>query len=248
MNERRLYTNIVDRINALIDSGEFKPGSRLPAERDLASTFGVSRVTIREAQIALQAQGRIEVKSGSGARVLHPRQGHDLPAANAYELTQARSLFEGEAAGLAALTISEAELTELDGYLEVMAADTSDSRAIGDDADRAFHACIANASGNAVIADMIERLWCIRTEVKAISDAYAAICGTTPDVRLQEHADIVAALRAKDPERARTAMRHHFACILEALLLSEEQTEIDRARQRIEETRKRFQPVPVGHS
>ncbi|MEM9837644.1 MAG: FadR/GntR family transcriptional regulator [Pseudomonadota bacterium] len=245
MTERRLYAEIVDQIVSWIDEGKFPPGSRLPGERELASTFGVSRVTIREAQIALQAQGRIEVKSGSGAHVLAPAQKRDLPEANAYELTQARSLFEGEAAALAAMMITEAELAELDSYLAAMAPGVTQSDRTRDNADQAFHFCIAKASGNSVIIDMVERLWRIRTEVAPIREAYASICGSTPQVRWQEHADIVAALRAKDADRARTAMRHHFACVLEALLLSEEQNEIDRARQQIEETRRRFQSVPV---
>ena len=68
--DKRLYNQIARRITAMIDEGKFPPGSRLPGERDLAVQLGVSRVTVREAQIALQAQGRIEVRTGSGAKVL----------------------------------------------------------------------------------------------------------------------------------------------------------------------------------
>jgi len=62
MTDQRLYHNVANQILELIDSGVFPPGSRLPGERDLAQKFGVSRVSIREAGIALQAQGRL-VKS-----------------------------------------------------------------------------------------------------------------------------------------------------------------------------------------
>ena len=70
MVEKRLYHSVANQILELIDSGVFPPGSRLPGERDLAKKFGVSRVAVREAEIALQAKGRIEIKVGSGAYVL----------------------------------------------------------------------------------------------------------------------------------------------------------------------------------
>lgn len=240
MAERRLYAEIVDQIVEWIDDGKFPPGSRLPGERELATQFGVSRVTIREAQIALQALNRIEVKSGSGARVVDAKPAGDLPAANAFELTQARSLFESEAAALAATMVNEQELAALDRCISTMEREAAGEEAIGEDADRSFHLCIANASRNPVIIDTVERLWRLRTDVAEIRDAYASICGTSPEVRLKEHTDIVDALKAHDPQRARASMRHHFACILEALLASEEEREIDRTRRRIEENRRRF--------
>ena len=70
MADQRLYHKVANQILELIDSGVFPPGSRLPGERDLAEKFGVSRVSIREAEISLQAQGRLEIKVGSGAYVL----------------------------------------------------------------------------------------------------------------------------------------------------------------------------------
>ena len=65
MAEKRLYHTVANQILELIDSGVFPPGSRLPGERDLAEKFNVSRVSVREAEIALQAQGRLEIKVGS---------------------------------------------------------------------------------------------------------------------------------------------------------------------------------------
>ena len=69
MTDRPLYQMIARRLAKQIDNGKYPPGSRLPAERDLAEQFGVSRVTIREAEIALQAQGRISIRKGSGVYV-----------------------------------------------------------------------------------------------------------------------------------------------------------------------------------
>jgi len=62
----RLYHTVANQLLEMIDSGVFPPGSRLPGERELAKRFGVSRVSVREAEIALQAQGRVEIKVGSG--------------------------------------------------------------------------------------------------------------------------------------------------------------------------------------
>ena len=69
MAAKRLYQTVATQIAALIEEGAYPPGSRLPGERELAERLGVSRVTIREAEIALQATGRLEIKTGSGVYV-----------------------------------------------------------------------------------------------------------------------------------------------------------------------------------
>ena len=104
-SQRRLYRRILDQMLILIDSGEFPVGGRLPPERELAERFKVSRPTVREAIIALEARGRVEVKTGSGIYVLPFNSGGDRYDASisAYELTEARALIEGEAAALAAV-------------------------------------------------------------------------------------------------------------------------------------------------
>jgi DNA-binding FadR family transcriptional regulator len=95
MTDERLYQSIAGKIEGLIDSGKYPAGSRLPAERELAERFGVSRVAVREAQIALQAVGRIKIKTGSGAYVLDAQANSKgkLPNVSAFELTEARALF-----------------------------------------------------------------------------------------------------------------------------------------------------------
>src|SRR5688500_2426721 len=132
MADRRLFQDITDQIIALIEKGSFPPGSRLPGERELSERFGVSRVTIREAEIALQAAGWVKIKTGSGVDVLDrpASAGAVLPVVSAFERTEARSLFEAEAAALAAPIISEDDLDKLDGLLAVMADDTLDDDAI----------------------------------------------------------------------------------------------------------------------
>jgi DNA-binding FadR family transcriptional regulator len=79
MTMDRRYQLVARQIIELIESGEFPTGSRLPGERELAERLGVSRVTIREAEIALEAQGYLAVKTGSGVYV-RPRLPDDLTA------------------------------------------------------------------------------------------------------------------------------------------------------------------------
>ncbi|MFY0639176.1 FadR/GntR family transcriptional regulator [Maricaulis maris] len=239
--DKRLYNQIARRITAMIDEGKFPPGSRLPGERDLAVQLGVSRVTVREAQIALQAQGRIEVRTGSGAKVLPAKPSSDaLPTIEAFELTQARTMIESEAAALAATMITDDELEKLDQLVSKMSDDSENDEALHQDADREFHLTIARASKNAAIIDMIERLWRFRTEIDEIRTAYDSICGISPDMRLSEHRDIALALRERDPDKARSAMRRHFACIVEAMLNTAEQMAIEEARRRTSEARERY--------
>ena len=110
MGNRRLFWRIVDKIESLINQGEFSAGSRLPPERELAEMFDVSRPTIREAIIALEVRGRVEVKTGSGVYVVEQKNASiKSKEISAFELTQARALIEGEIAALAAQSITEEE-------------------------------------------------------------------------------------------------------------------------------------------
>src|SRR3954452_2752056 len=106
---QRLYRQIAEQLRGLITDGEFTPGSRLPAERDLAKQFGVSRPSVREALIALEVEGWVEVRTGSGVYV-QERGSHrngtavKVPATEwgPLELIRARRVIEGEIASLAA--------------------------------------------------------------------------------------------------------------------------------------------------
>src|SRR5438128_3373997 len=106
VDSRRLYRQIADQIAALIERGEYAVGERLPPERDLAKQLGVSRPSVREALIALEVEGYVEVRVGSGVYVGGPRTGAApaaLPAdSGPFELIRARSLIESECAALAA--------------------------------------------------------------------------------------------------------------------------------------------------
>jgi len=240
MAGRRLFQDIADRIIALIDDGVFPPGSRLPGERELAERFDVSRVTIREAEIALQATGRIRIKTGSGVYVSEERPNDDrLPEISAFELTEARSLFESEAAALAAPIIGEDDLALLRQLLDEMAADIDDDER-ATEVDRNFHLTIASASGNKAIIHVIKTLWRFRTELPGVRDTHAAICHHDGATRQREHAAIVDALVAHDSAAARLAMRQHFNRLLAAMLDATEQRAIEEIQNRAAASRARF--------
>lgn len=242
MAEKRLYHSVAERIKELVRQGAYPPGSRLPGERDLAEELGVSRVTIREAQIALEAVGMLDIRVGSGVYVLR-KSGEDanaMPDVGAFELTEARSAIESEAAALAAATITDEELDQLDDIVDRMTEDTDPDSPLEVDADREFHLAIARATKNNAMLETVERLWRIRTEKPEVRQAYDSICELNPDKRLKEHRDIANALRKRDPEKARKAMRTHFKCIIEAMLSATEAQAIEEARRRTQESRERF--------
>ena len=237
----RLFQGIADQIVELIRSGSFPPGSRLPGERELAERFKVSRVTIREAEIALQAQGILSIRTGAGVYVCDDSDiaKDELPAVSALELTEARSLFESEAAALAAPIISEETLARLDELLQVMAEDDGDDERMTE-ADREFHMLIASASGNQAITYVISALWRLRTELPEIRHTHAAVCHHDGLTRQQEHGAIVEALRKRAPEAARTAMRGHFHRLLQAMLDVTEEQELSEIRRKADASRQRF--------
>jgi DNA-binding FadR family transcriptional regulator len=242
-NDKRLYHAVAEQIMQMINDGAFPPGSRLPGERELAERFDVSRVTIREAEIALQALGYLNVKTGSGVYVLDPpgRDNGSLPVVSAFELTEARQLFESEAAGLAARQIDDATLKKLDDLIERMSstdpADEEDSQ----QADREFHLAIAAASGNAAVCYVVETLWKMRTQIPKIREVHAAICAEEDaGERGSEHADILEALKNRDPASARDAMQSHFRRLLASMIDVTEEQALKELRNQATQSRERY--------
>src|SRR5215472_8566877 len=151
VDNRRLYRQIADQIAALIEKGEYGAGQRLPPERDLAKQLGVSRPSVREALIALEVEGYVEVRVGSGVYVLGaqpPARSTALPAdSGPFELIRARWLIEGECAALAAKNATRAQVRAMEEALQAMARER-DRGVMQLASDRLFHMRIAEASGN----------------------------------------------------------------------------------------------------
>lgn len=219
--------------------GVYPPGTRLPGEREMAGQFEVSRVTIRQALISLQALGKLEVRPGSGAHVLDAEvsQVDALPSASALELTEARSLFESEVAALAAPDISDKTLAKLEQLIADMSSDDVDAAEL---ADRDFHLTIAAAAGNSVLYYIVEKLWRMRMELAPVKKVYDSVCSEDATVRGGEHREILDALHSRDPAQARLAMRKHFTRLLESMLDVTEQKALKDARRKASESRERF--------
>lgn len=248
MKNKRRYLSVADQITQLINDGVYPPGSRLPGERELAEQLEVSRVTIREAEIALQAQGFLAIKTGSGVYVLDPADGESerLPNVSAYELTEARLLFESEAAALAARAITEETLDRLGELVKTMSYDDPDDEEASQRADREFHLTIAAASGNAAVQYIIETLWKLRTELTDVVSVHEAVCSEENAAdRYSEHADVLEGLRNHDPAAAREAMQQHFRRLLQSMIDVTEEKALEELRKKAMESRQRYLDVPA---
>ncbi|CAN7289122.1 FadR/GntR family transcriptional regulator [Phenylobacterium sp. LjRoot225] len=229
---RKLYQQVAAAIGDGIASGLYARGHRLPSERDLAEEFGVSRPTIREAMLALEIRGMVEARHGSGVYVTDaapdPAPAPELDI-GAFELTEARALFEGEAAALAATIITDEELEALEEILADMVEENAgDAR--GEQADRRFHVAIAEATRNAAIVSVIENLWDARYRSPLCRHMLdkARAAGVKP--RIDEHRQLLDALKARDSQQARKAMREHLQRVIEGLLAATEIEALERAR------------------
>jgi GntR family transcriptional regulator, transcriptional repressor for pyruvate dehydrogenase complex len=242
MTKVRLYQSVARDLIEAIERGEFPPGTRLPGERELADRFEVSRVTIREAEIALEALGYIEIKTGSGVYVRQRSSaGPDaLPDVSAFELTAARAVIEAEAAALAAANMTETGILELEALVDAMSDAERNADDDGEDVDRKFHMTIARLSGNPVIEHTVATLWRIRAEGARVREVYAGVCAKDAEARTDEHAAILNALRRRDPVGSRLAMREHFQRLFEAMLVASETQAIAELKQRLGEDRQRF--------
>ena len=211
---RRLYRQIADQIRGLIKSGEFPAGARLPPERDLARQLGVSRPSVREALIALEVEGLVDVRIGSGIYVKSAGNGHMAHAngdasAGPFELLRARHLIESECAALAAKSAGKAQVAAIDAALDDMERELAggDMPLVG---DRLFHLRIAEATGNGALVHVVKMLWEERTGplYKQLEHHY-----DSPKLwraAIAEHRAVAKAIAARDVEGARATMRRHL--------------------------------------
>lgn len=211
---QRLYRQIADQLRQLISSGEFAVGARLPAERDLASQLGVSRPSVREALIALEVEGWVEVRTGSGVYVLERNAGsrdNGVPPTEwgPLELIRARRVVEGEIAALAAAQAKRKDIQAMDAAITMMRHD-ADAGQLPLDGDRAFHTAIVQACGNVVLTETVQTFWDSRR-----GPLFTRLGGYFENLEswqaaIQEHESIVDAIRARNPAIARDAMHTHM--------------------------------------
>jgi len=164
---QRLYRQLAQQLRDWMLASGFEAGARLPAERDLAAQWGVSRSSLREAVIALEVEGAIEVRTGSGiyvtALALKPAPTSRSGAAGPgdwgpLEVMQARELIESEMAALAAVHANRRDLQALAKALTQMKKDIARNQ-VPRHGDEAFHMAIAKACGNSVLLDTLHGYW-----------------------------------------------------------------------------------------
>ncbi|TXI12696.1 MAG: FadR family transcriptional regulator [Novosphingobium sp.] len=237
----RLYQDLARSLLDELAAGRYPVGSRLPAERDLALRYEVSRPTVREAIIALEVQGLVEVRIGSGAYVKRLPGENDRPGfiVTAFELTEARLLFEGEVAALAATQMTDEDLAEIEDLVQQIAEENQNPDG-SESADRAFHLAIARATRNVAVYNTVAQLWDLRgtSPEAALLHEKARHANIKPVV--EEHTAILDALRARDPNAARAAMRAHLSAVLEGLLFATEERLLAEARRATQAKRERY--------
>ncbi len=207
VSTRRLYQIVADQVAQLIRAGEFKPGEALPSERDLGRKLQVSRPVVREAMVALEIAGLVEVRGGSGVYVsvsAVPRLVPDM-GEGPYEVFVARRALEGEIAAAAALAADDAALAALDAALDLLRRDVPPSNA----GDRRFHAALAEATGNSAYVEINRFIW---DELIGRGKLWRELIArrTVRPTRIAEHVAIVKAVRDRSPEGARRAAHEHL--------------------------------------
>lgn len=209
----RLYMKVAEQLQGLIDNSVIKPGERLPSERELAEQLGVSRPTIREAMIALELSGVIEIRTGSGIYVterkvkLEPELNDN--GVGPFEILEIRYIIESEACALAAARITDEQIEQLRAVVKEMEEEEKKPDA-SEKADLKFHSIIAQACQNSAISSVVNWLWDLRNE-STLSTAFLERIreeGVHPSIL--EHKKILQALEQRNPERARTAMKLHI--------------------------------------
>jgi DNA-binding FadR family transcriptional regulator len=237
---QRLYRQIAEQLRAGMLSGEFAVGSRLPAERDLAKQLSVSRSSVREALIALEVEGWVEVRTGSGIYVLDRSKVNGNKIAINNIAIQAintpvngvneseNPLFSENKAEWGPLELIRARRV-VEGETAAIAAlqaKRKDIDAMGKalrmmqteaadgvlplDGDRAFHTAIVQASGNEVLIDTVQSFWDSRR-----GPIFERLVGYFETMQswqaaIAEHSAILEAIQAHDAAAARTAMHAHM--------------------------------------
>jgi GntR family transcriptional regulator, sialic acid-inducible nan operon repressor len=222
IRRRKLYEDVVARLEQLIHSEDLKPGEALPSERDLMLQFGVGRPAIREALFALGRMGLVEVANGERARVSNPTPKTlilELSGAarlmlskpqGVHHFQEARTLFESALAEEAARGATRADALNLDRALQ------ANRRAIGDlvrfhQTDVAFHLAVASIPRNPIYLALHEAIVEWLNEQRSVSLRRLG----ADELAYAAHRDIFEAIRDNNPDAAREAMRSHLREISE---------------------------------
>ncbi|MFC0134748.1 GntR family transcriptional regulator [Massilia eurypsychrophila] len=228
---RNLAQGVVAYIADSIRDGALKPGDKLPTESEIMRILGVSRTVVREAISHMQAANMVETCHGIGTFVLEPQPANTLgidpntvvTVRDVLALLELRISLETEAAGLAAIRRSDAQLQQLRQALDSFQASV---RSGGETvpSDLQFHLLVAQASGNRYFHDILSHLGTNIIPRSRLNSAKLA--KDDPKVYMDrvinEHEDIYNAIARQDPEAARAAIRTHLSNSRERLRRAQE--------------------------
>ncbi|WP_422378418.1 FCD domain-containing protein [Roseibium sp.] len=219
--QKRRYQEIAELLARRIADEGYKPGDKFPTERQISLELGISRSLVREAFIMLEIEGYLDVRKGSGSYVasgekisLNVQKGDFGP----FELLQARQLLESSIAGFAATTITKNDIVQLRETLELERK--AIEKGVEDyAADRQFHLLIAEATQNSVLVAQVEDLWSKRENSSMWARLHDRIFDLSYRAKwLDDHAEILEALRHRNSEKARLAMWQHLENVRLTLL------------------------------
>ncbi|KRC04425.1 GntR family transcriptional regulator [Hydrogenophaga sp. Root209] len=217
---RGLVPEIVDTLAADMREGRLQTGDKLPTESELMGRFEVSRTVVREAISRLQASGLVETRHGIGTFVMAPQEQSNFRIApedfatvsDVISLLELRISLESEAASLAAQRRDDSHLQNMAAALaafEASIAESSDAVP----SDFQFHMEVARATGNRHFADLMTYLGTMiipRTRINTASSAPEGRLAYLQRVHT-EHQNIFNAIRQRDADAARMAMRTHLS-------------------------------------
>jgi DNA-binding FadR family transcriptional regulator len=221
----RLYQQIADRIAASIHQGKFGIGARLPAERDLADQFEVSRPTVREALIALEIAGLVEVRTGSGTYV-SPRARSEASTKeaskdagpSAFEIIEARRAIEPSMAAQAAVKATKEDVKLITEALAEFERHWDGTHWEKLEADRMFHMRVAEAAHNPLIVKILEGLWDgMFGQIFAVLSQRTKLSNRQA-MTMQDHHTILYCIERKDGSGAYAAMTNHLVHVELTLL------------------------------
>jgi GntR family transcriptional regulator, transcriptional repressor for pyruvate dehydrogenase complex len=216
---KKIYEEVAETLHEMIRNGQFKPGDKLDSVQQLAENFQVGRSAIREALSALKAMGLIEMKQGEGTyvREFEGDQMH-FPLSTAIlmnksdvmDLLEVRKIIETGSAMTAASRRTDAHLATMEEILHEMNQVRGDEE-LGEKADLQFHLTIAEASGNTMLANLLNQVSELMVEtMKETRRLWLYSKQTTTAKLYKEHMEIFEAIKNQDENRAMQAMLTHL--------------------------------------
>jgi GntR family transcriptional repressor for pyruvate dehydrogenase complex len=218
-DRQRLYEQLAARLLDYVEITGLSVGDRLPSERDLAQALHVSRASVRQATVALEVRGTLEVRHGDGIYLRARPSGHDLGELTRRRLRlpdvlDAREALETHLAALAAARRTDSDIEAMNRSLDEMAADIA-AGGLGEEGDRLFHEAVTSAAQSPLLAGFMSVL------APAIAESRRSSLGEPgrPARSLASHRRIAEAIAAGDAPGARQAMRRHLKLVADVGLL-----------------------------